>query len=227
VGATRRLLSQDDETRASTAVLDCPAGWTTGLLGAEALLEVLVVDGELDVAGETLPRTGYIRVERGLDVGGLAAPRGAQLLVMEDPAAEPRGEDPIVLDAGKLPWTSSKHGGPAGIANKELWAAGPKGPVTKLIANVPLYWSGPEFHECVEEFYVLQGDVTGRAGTMTAGAYVWRLPYMNHGPYWSEGGLALLLRGHGELYAHWHDDPDATPEQNREYAARLRAAGKL
>jgi hypothetical protein len=187
-----------------------------------------VLEGELEARGQTLPRTGYLRAETGADLGPLAAPRGAQLIVMADPAGELRfGHEDIVLDTSTLPWLGSRHGGPAGIASKELWVGEPKGPVTKVTANVPLYWSGPEFHECVEEFYVVQGDVTGRAGTMTAGAYVWRPPYANHGPYWSEGGLVVLLRGHGELYAHWHDDPDSTPEQNREYAERLRAAGKL
>ena len=92
-----------------------------------------------------------------------------------------------------------------------------------VAANVPRYWSGPEYHSCPEEIYVIAGDVEGKAGKMTAGSYFWRPEFINHGPYWSEDGLYVFLRGFGELYAYWHDDADTTPEQNREHFARLKA----
>jgi hypothetical protein len=129
----------------------------------------------------------------------------------------------IVRDVTAMPWEASRWGGPPGIVSKTLWEGGPRGPLTKLTANVPLFDTGAEFHECPEECFVLGGDVTGKAGAMTAGCYFWRPEYVTHGPFHSESGLLVLLRGHGELYAHWHDQPDATPDENRAYLERLRA----
>src|SRR5262249_5663052 len=72
-----------------------------------------------------------------------------------------------------------------------------------------------------EELFVLEGDVTGKAGTMTRGSYFWRPEYVTHGPYRSEAGLLCFLRGHGELHAHWIENEHATVADNRAYAARL------
>ena len=68
---------------------------------------------------------------------------------------------------------------------------------------------------------LLAGDVEGRAGKMTAGSYFWRPEYITHGPYWSESGLLTFVRGHGDIVAHWIEDPDSTVEDNRAYLAAL------
>lgn len=224
-GAIRRLLSVDDQTGASTAVLDCHPLWGADLSVEAGLLEVYVVEGDLVANGERLGRGGYVRAEEASHVTELRAISGARLLVMHDPSYEAPGgpQTVLVLDTELLPWEHPGLGGPAGITVKMLQADLTRGPLCLLAANVARYGSGPEFHSCPEELYVLGGDVTGRHGTMTTGSYFWRPEFVNHGPYWSETGLLVLLRGHGDLYAYWHDDADATPEQNRVTLPRFQA----
>jgi hypothetical protein len=217
-GARGRLLSLDDDTRAATELVSLPDGFTCNLEALEGSLELLVVDGAIELGGRTLGPLGWARAGRAGKLGWLTASRESKLLWMTDAATS---EAPTVLDGKSLPWRAGSHGGPAGIAIKLLADAGP---VSMIVANVPRYDSGPEFHECPEELFVVSGDVTGQAGTMTSGSYFWRPEYVTHGPYHSESGLLCFLRGHGELHAHWIDDANASIDENRAYAATLRRA---
>jgi hypothetical protein len=219
-GATRRLLSVDAETRDWTALVELPAGFAGDLSPTEGSLELLVVDGDLELGGVLLGALGWARAGRAADLGAIASAAGAEILWMTGP----RTDQPVrTADGEALPWSAGSHGGPAGIAAKVLAEASP---VSLLVANVPRYDSGPEFHECPEELFVLEGDVTGKAGTMTRGSYFWRPEYITHGPYRSESGLLCFLRGHGELHAHWIENEHATVEENRAYAATLRRAAE-
>ena len=224
-GAIRSVLSVDDQSGASTVVLDCHALWDADLSAETGLLEVLVVEGDVIAHGQRVGRGGYVRAEEASQLQGLQAIGQSRLLVMADPSFEaPGGPRPVqVVDTERLPYAQPGLGGPAGITVKMLNADLARGPLTLLAANVARYGTGPEFHSCPEELYVLGGDVTGRHGTMTAGSYFWRPEFINHGPYWSETGLLVLLRGHGDLYAYWHDDAGATVEQNRANLARFQA----
>jgi hypothetical protein len=220
-GAHRRLLSRDDSTGAETALLRFDAGWSSELDGLDGSLELLALSGELLLGGRTVPREGWARAPRARDLGPLSTAGPAAALVMTDPAAAPEGAARIV-DVLAMPWSGGVRGGPGGIAVKTLHEGAT---VSLIVANVARYQSGPEFHECPEELFVIAGDVTGRNGTMTASSYFWRPELVTHGPYWSEEGLLVFLRGHGDIHAHWIDDADATVEENRAYAAALRRGG--
>ncbi len=219
-GARRRLLSEDAESGDWTAVVELPAGFRVEGADLEGSLELLVLDGALEVGGKELHGLGWARAGRAADLGAIASENRAEVLWMTGPA---NGEEARVLDAAALPWSAGSHGGPPGIAAKVL---ADEPPVSLLVGNVPRYDSGPEFHECPEELFVLEGDVTGKAGTMTRGSYFWRPEYVTHGPYTSQAGLLCFLRGHGELHAHWIEDENATTDENRAYAAALRAAAR-
>ena len=224
-GAWRRTLSVDDQSGASTVVLDCHPLWSADLGAESGLLEVLVIEGEIIASGQRLGRGGYVRAEEASQVHGLQAIGPARLLVMADPAFEaPGGPQPVqIVDTERLPYLAPTLGGQAGICVKMLNDDISRGPLSLIAANVGRYGTGPEFHSCPEEIYVLAGDVTGRFGTMTAGSYFWRPEFINHGHYWSESGLLVFLRGFGDLYAYWHDDADATPDQNRANLPRFEA----
>lgn len=224
-GAWERVLSVDDRSGASTRVLDCHRHWAADLTAETGLLEVLVIEGEVIANGQRLGRGGYVRAEDPSLVHGLQAVAPTRLLVLADPSFEPPGGPrPVqVLDTESLPYLAPSLGGRAGICVKMLNDDPERGPLALIAANVGRYGTGPEFHSCPEEIYVLEGDVTGKAGTMTAGSYFWRPEYINHGPYWSETGLIVFLRGFGDLYAYWHDDADATPDENRANLPRFQA----
>ena len=219
-GAGKRVLSADAETGAETAVLRCPAGWSAELDGVSGSLELLALTGGLGWGAEIMPREGWARAPRAKEVGRLTAAAGAEVLIMTDPSAQPEGGMSVV-DVKDLRWQQGVRGGPGGIAVKTLYEGRT---VSLIIANVPRYLSGPEFHDCPEELFVLAGDVEGRAGKMTRGSYFWRPGYITHGPYWSEAGLLTFVRGHGDLVAYWMDNSEATPEQNRTHLEALRRA---
>jgi hypothetical protein len=221
-GSRSRLLSRDEGSGAETALLSFAPGWSSDLRGLEGPLELLVVGGELRLGERAIPPEGWARAPHARDLGALSALTSSAALVMTDPSAPPEGEATVV-DVRAMPWRAGVRGGPGGIAVKTLHEGAT---VSLLIANVPRYGSGAEFHECPEELFVLAGDVSGRAGTMTAGSYFWRPEFITHGPYWSESGLLTFVRGHGDIYAHWIENADATIDENRAHAAALRASGE-
>ena len=49
-------------------------------------------------------------------------------------------------------------------------------------------------HDCVEEMYLLGGDIIGERGTLYEGAYFWRPPGEWHGPFGSRRGSLSLIR---------------------------------
>lgn len=216
-GASRRTLSQDDGSGAETSVLRLPAGWAADLSGLTGSIELLLLSGELKTAAGVVPGEGWLRAPVAAALGRVQASSEVEMLFMPDPSATSEGQVQII-DVRAVPWLAGVRGGPGGIAVKTL----SDGPVVSLIiANVPRYGSGAEFHECPEELFVIAGDVRGTHGTMTAGSYFWRPEYITHGPYWSESGLLTFVRGHGDIYAHWIEDPESTVEDNMAYVAAL------
>jgi hypothetical protein len=219
-GARRRLLSEDLETGDWTALVEVPAGFQADAGAESSSLELLVVEGDVVVGGERLGALGWARAGSAAGLGMIASDGGAHILWMTGHANDQAAR---IVDTEALPWSAGSHGGPPGIAAKVL---AEDAPVSLVVANVPRYDSGPEFHECPEELFVLEGDVTGNAGTMTPGSYFWRPAYVTHGPYRSESGLLCFLRGHGELHAHWIENEHATVEDNNAHAATLRRAAE-
>ena len=220
-GVAWHVLSEDDETGAKTALVQAEEPWAGTPAALEGLVELFVLRGELQVGDSTLGRLGYAVLPGG---AGVTASAGARFLLMVDPLRG--GEVPdsaLIVDGEALPWEKELHGAPAGVGVKVIRSGDDGGPVTLLVGNVPHYDSGPEFHECPEEIFVLEGDVGNDTVSVGAGDYLWRPAYITHGPYRSDGGLLVFLRGHGEIEAHWMDNPDATVEDNMAYAAKLRA----
>src|SRR5205823_2718961 len=89
-----------------------------------------------------------------------------------------------------------------------------------LCASVP-DWSYPrlEWHDCIEEIYCIAGDIwLGNSGVMRPGSYLWRPPYITHGPFRSEDGSILLCWVSETLVNHIPDGPTTTPEENRRSA---------
>lgn len=217
-GAVKRVLSRDDVTGAETVILTCPSSWTADLTQLEGSIEFLTLSGTATLGPVEVPLEGWARAPRAAAAGTLVTDDEAELLLMTDPGDED-GEI-TVFDVRGTPWLQGIRGGPGGIAVKTLHEGAT---VSLVIANVARYWSGAEFHDCPEELFVLSGDVEGKAGKMTTGSYFWRPEYITHGPYWSEMGLLTFVRGHGDIVAHWIEDPDSTVEDNRAYLAALQS----
>jgi hypothetical protein len=72
----------------------------------------------------------------------------------------------------------------------------------------PPHWKQRQLHHpCVEEFFIVSGEITGPQGIMTAGAYFWRPAGIAHGPFGSRTGYLAICRFVGGRHVNvWHDD---------------------
>src|SRR5262249_36876912 len=77
-------------------------------------------------------------------------------------------------------------------------------------------YSKMEYHDCIEEIFVIEGDVwLGNSGLMVAGSYFWRPAYITHGPFYCREGRISVVWMESTLVNHHVDDPPRTPEENR------------
>ncbi|MFO1426321.1 MAG: DUF4437 domain-containing protein [Steroidobacteraceae bacterium] len=72
----------------------------------------------------------------------------------------------------------------------------------------PAGWQEAQLrHDCVEEMYLLGGDIIGERGTMYEGAYFWRPPGQWHGPFGTRrGSLSLIRFSDGRHQNIWGDE---------------------
>lgn len=111
---------------------------------------------------------------------------------------------PVVpyLDTYRMQWDTRLHDirlAHLGLARKNLRIDPVSGQRTFLFMTAPQThpsnWRGPtESHPTPEESFLISGDLTGQAGTMTQGAYFWRPPHIPHGPFGSIAGSMSLIR---------------------------------
>ena len=218
-GLTQRTLSVDDQTGASTSLIYTTGGWSGKLGSLSGYVEIFITQGKVNIDTTPLGRLGYISLAETTSTEIAAE---TEFLLMVDPTRlDDKPSSAIIVDGENIEWEKELHGAPAGVGVKVLRGPDERGPVTLLVGNVPHYDSGPEFHECPEEIFILEGDVGNATTKVGPGDYLWRPEYVTHGPYRSNSGLLVFLRGHGEIVAHWIDNPESTPEQNREYALNL------
>jgi hypothetical protein len=225
-GAEMRVLSRDEESGALTGVLILPPGYRRGVGHLPIESEFLVLSGTLRIGG-TLREFGfYDYAPPGATHEPWATEAGCELLLMARdgapdfvPLPGPQGvEGRIQLESEEMPWTMSHvPGPPPGLIHKVLRIVPETGEMTVLACTVPHYdYPQLEFHDCIEEIYCVEGEIwLGNAGTMRAGSYLWRPPYITHGPFYSGPGSVILVWTPSTLVNHYVDDPSCTPEENR------------
>lgn len=235
VGVEAKVLSRDPADGALTALLRLPAAWRRPLGHVTASIDVFVLSGALRL-GDGLHSLGFYGhlpaganssawTAEGETILFYAARSGAPDFLPE--AGRPAlGAGLVAVDTETVPWTGSQIPGPApGLVHKELRADPATGERMWISGIVP-DWEYPrlEWHDVIEEIYCIAGDITlGNSGTMTAGSYLWRPPYVTHGPFHSENGCLILVWVDGQLVNHFVDDPSTSPEENRRAALRLAA----
>jgi uncharacterized RmlC-like cupin family protein len=248
-GGTARVLSRDPLSGAVSALVELAPGATrpAGHHAATAV-DLYVVSGALRMGGDDGDDGivagpgwfGYWPAGTSQDAWE-AGPEGAVLFLGARatapdlaPGPGPAGDAGVLgVDTEALEWELAPEGPPdeqiaglpPGIVMKTLRWVEETGELLALCANVPR-WRYPrlEFHECVEEAFMLRGDIwLGSSGTMHAGDYFWRPPYITHGPFWSTGGSLFLVYTDTLLVDHVAESPHATPDENRAQLARQRA----
>jgi quercetin dioxygenase-like cupin family protein len=161
----------------------------------------------------------YLRIDPKIACGPFCAESACRLLWITEgrldpvPPVSPSPESVTFTDSTSLEWQIPWVKGPApGLRLKLLWRDEQSGAYSRLLSVDP-GWREPrlEHHDCSEEAFVLEGDMTmGSLGTMRPGAYFWRPPGIKHGPMHSSSGALILIRTDGALF-NYYTAADGTP----------------
>lgn len=206
-----RLLSLDDETGALSLLARYGAGFMApaGALGADD--ELLVLDGEITIGGQSYPAMSYAHLPAGYDAGAWSSAGGAVVLEFHS-GAPGWAPGPIAWDEARLvrhrnvyevPYTGNFHPDfPPGAGRKMLYQDPGTRDTTWVLGTLPMRWAErSEVHPTVEEMYLLAGEVHSDRGVMRPGAYFWRPPAVPHGPFGSQTGNLYFFRTKGGLLA--------------------------
>lgn len=225
-GAQVKLLSEDDVSGALTSLMLLPEGYARPAGRLHSDQELLVLSGSLAVGDVTMDRLTYRYVAPEMSEARWDVLEDAELLYMTR-SGKPDlftgneltdGAGVLHIASAELPWKAVPFpGGPPGV-EVALLRIDPVSAEVSMLArgNGPRTHHHWEYHDCTEEAYMIEGDITiGPGGLMSPGTYFWRPPYYTHG--WSSSETTSLLYVHtgGQLINHYADSADRTPEENR------------
>ncbi len=226
-----KMLSRDPESGACSTILRLPKGWTLDRddrLGAS--FEALVLEGTFTLNGHTFIEDCYGYLPAGHERRGFATETGAVVLGFfgaEPTLAEkdiPHKDDTIpFLNLHDMDWERADIDPDVqflNLSHKTLRKNKETGDKTLLLQmgahTHPKGWKERQlYHPCVEEMYLLTGDIISDVGIMEAGAYFWRPPNLMHGPFGArKGGLAVIRFHDGHHVNLWGEEElpfDLTP----------------
>lgn len=213
-GSRRRLLSEDGESHAATALISLPEGWSGNLGALSRPMELFCLSGQLDLHRVPLRPGAYAAVPQRAGQGEalLVAHTAAVLLVMtEEERAGSGGAIEVVGPFDHRFDTPSPAGElPPGLAMKLLHVDAVTNDWTYLASAGP-GWYDPraESHPTVQERFVIRGDsFLGERGALRTGSYFWRPPGTVHGPLATRHGVLFLARSKGgPIAVDYHELP--------------------
>ena len=188
--AGERALEQrgaPNECRITLRSLEPGATWTHD---GGKLLEVLVVQGRLQINGEDLDPLSYVRLSPGM-AASLQTKEGCMLYLNERTPTEPE-TDSYALHGDSLDW---RQGMVPGLKVTSLHQGLTKH--TALVRWAPETRFNPHTHVGGEEILVLEGVFRDEHGSYPAGTWI-RSPHMsNHRPFTGPEGATILVKvGH-------------------------------
>ncbi len=227
--ARQRNLSYDEENGAASLVVEFLTDWqrSAGLHAAQT--EWYVLEGTVNIAGQTLSRGGYWCAPQGVHTPAIRAEAGTRVLLFREfgdwtftPVREGgNSEQLIVRDSAGMDWydvIDPENGSPMdfdrggtpvpGLFIKLLWRDPNTGFYTRLIKAKPGWREHPLAHHPVfEEAYCLDGEFDYNFGVMTPGQYFFRPAGVRHGDFTAgkDAGCTWLLRCDGDL-VDWYTD---------------------
>lgn len=198
-------------TRAVTVMFAFPAGWSMDkphYLNSDQ--ELLVLSGEIEISGVAYREGDYAYLPSGYARHRLRSTHGATVLTYYEgehlafyAAAPPGMYQPKKLirriQSSKLRWRSTRDG----TLRKLLRHDRATGEETWIVKVAPIGAASspsrgmPTLNTSVEEFFLLQGELSTPQGVMKSGAYAWRAPNTAVGPAVSATGYQAILRSKG------------------------------
>lgn len=233
-GVRSKTLSQDPSSGARSCIARFPAAW---ILRSPFSLscdeEFFVLQGSFEANGICYGKGDYAYFPAGLVRDGVKSETGCDVLsffesdlfVIQPGELSADTEMEISrLPSGEMDWSAATDPNVASslIGRKLLrpdTATGERTWLLKLETDDPYEINGVEQHPCVEEMFLLEGDIVMPAGVMTRGAYFWRPPFVPHGPTGSRQGFTALFRAKegafstqwsgSDLPVAWHEETPA------------------
>lgn len=234
-GIEYKMLSIDRDTGACTMTVQFGGGFKQPPGLSRSDLELLVMEGGLQVGKEACGPGTYFFVPRGVFLPAISTRQGCLALVMynhtephfEESDQDERGADreglSQVASYDDLPWTVPTlfPATEPGVLLKILRWDKETHALSFLYCMVPGFWQDNiSYHDCAEEAYHIWGTSwIMQFGELPTGGYFWRPPFINHGAFASERGILAFGRTDGELFNHFHFNPYSTLEENAEKAA--------
>lgn len=219
--ASVKTLSRDPTSDATTNLLRYDPGLEQDTpFTQSADEEFFVVDGDLAINGVRYRRGDYGFLPEGFLFSRFGSDSGATVLTCWEGAVQARPSDSPgagyridrlmgQIRTADLPWEDANDPTLAGanVGIKVLRLDPQTQERTWLLRIViedgqPFEINGVERHPCVEECFLIEGDMTMTQGTMRDGAYFWRPPMIAHGPMGTRRGFFGFFRSkEGEAFA--------------------------
>jgi hypothetical protein len=193
VGATGqprvKVLSKDPESGAETLMYELPQGWRAESLENTVYENLMVLDGELEVDGETLRKYAYSYRPEGHRAGPVSTATGAIVIAIAGAPGEISSKIPVPhIDVEAMPWTPRPT--PMGSRSYiKILRADEENLDTFYMTRSTrgAHSEGTTAHEAPEESYFFEGEawyydgVTGGRLVARRGTYVHRGAMSVHG----------------------------------------------
>ena len=209
-------LSIDPHNGADSRRLRIAAGTRLELAGAGVDAEIYMLNGQLQIGAESLHEDNYV-YRAGTENALIAtALDESELLVFREPASD-SSLDIEIIDAKRTAWGAASDPKVASAAIRRLvlrpdTPSGDRTWLLRLETDDAYALNGIERHPCVEEMYLLDGDIHMHTGVLTTGAYFWRPPEIAHGPMGSTSGFTALFRAkEGRFITEWTESDGTIP----------------
>lgn len=231
-GIRTRTLSIDPVNGACTQIAEIGGGFVQPAGFSTSEWELYVLEGSLKVGDAVLRPHHYLFVPAGYRVGPISTRDGCRVMwffndhypdwVAADAHRDAgvRVRDYVDVNAlDSVRWTvpSFYPATEPGAMVKILRLDEATGAFTGLYFLCPGFWQDNiSFHDCMEEMYHLWGESwMMQFGYVPTGGYIYRPPYINHGPFQCDYGTLGLFRTDSWLVNHFNFNPWRTPDECR------------
>lgn len=218
-GVLTRVLSRDDASGAVTMINRYPAGTSIDTAYAQDIdKEFFVLGGEMIINDVSYASGDYAYLPAGFVRRSTTMPCQCDVLTFYEGKTDlPRGEFVERIRSSQAEWGAASDPKVASASIRRLvlrpdTSIGERTWLLKLETDEPYEIRGVERHPCVEEMFLLDGDIHMRTGVMKQGAYFWRPANIAHGPTGSRAGFTALFRAkEGAFETAWSDADSPVP----------------
>lgn len=214
-----KVLSEDPETGAATLIAKYPPGWSVPTpCYVSCHVEMLVLDGEVEINGKTYGPYSYAFIPAGYSYALANSPKGVVALttisatpeLIEGPTPEGIYDEALLVEQidpardGLEGWTENPYTRYLpGTGVRPLRQDPYTGEISILYSALPFRYMEKQWtHPTVQEMFVLSGEYAiNDVGVMCPGSYAWWEPGNLHGPYGSHTGFMMFIRTVGGALA--------------------------